>query len=374
MDFPDASFDVLLCQQGLQFFPDKAAADAAAARIKAPEDFTALARERGLSAEDVKLGTFASSAMDPRLADAVFKIAEGAATPPVQGPFGWVILRAAKVTPGQAKTFEDVEGQIRTALVNQRTAAKMAEIQNAFEDDRAAGDTIAEAAMKHSLTVRQVVAADRNGMTPEGGVADVPLVPDFLEQVFQTETGDESDLFMTMEGGAYAIKMNSITPPAVRPLEQVREQVREAFLAEARTKLLQTRVQTLADAARTSGSLAEAGRALRRAPTTGMPLRRGQADGVVSAALSAEIFNAQPGAIVTGAAGMGDGQVIARLVNVQHPEPDVSAADYEQFRQTAAQQLSETIVDTMAIAARADAGVTVHDATIQRILGDPQLQ
>ena len=355
-------------------FPDKATADAAAARIKTPEDFTALARERGLSAEDVKLGTFASGAMDPRLADAVFKVAEGASTPPVQGPFGWVILRAAKVTPGQAKTFDEVEGQIRTALVNQRTAAKMAEIQNAFEDERAAGDTIAEAAMKQSLTVRQVVAADRNGMTPEGGVADVPLVPDFLEQVFQTETGDESDLFMTMEGGAYAIKMNSITPPAVRPLEQVREQVRDAFLAEARTKLLQTRVQTLADQARTSGSLAEAGRALRRAPTTGMPLRRGQADGVVSAALSAEIFNAQPGAIVTGAAGIGDGQVIARLVNVQHPEPDVSAADYEQFRQTAAQQLSETIVDTMAIAARADAGVTVHDATIQRILGDPQLQ
>jgi hypothetical protein len=56
-----------------------------------------------------------------------------------------------------------------------------------------------------------------------------------------------------------------------------------------------------------------------------------------------------------------------------HPEPDVSAMEYEQFRQTAAQQLSETIVDTMAQAARADAGVTVHDATVQRILGEPQL-
>jgi hypothetical protein len=66
--------------------------------------------------------------------------------------------------------------------------------------------------------------------------------------------------------------------------------------------------------------------------------------------------------------------VIARLINVQHPEPDVTATEYEQFRQTAAQQLSETIVDTMASAARADSGVTVHDATIQRILGDPQLQ
>ena len=138
----------------------------------------------------------------------------------------------------------------------------MAEVANAFEDDRAAGDTIAEAAMKHGLIVRQVVAADRNGMTPEGEVADIPLVPDFLEQVFQIETGDESDLFMTMEGGAYAVKMNSITPPAVKPLDQVREQVREAFIADARTKLLQTRVQTLTHEARKSGSLAEAGRAL----------------------------------------------------------------------------------------------------------------
>jgi peptidyl-prolyl cis-trans isomerase D len=355
-------------------FPDKAAADAAASRIKTAADFAAVARERGLSAEDLKLGTFTKSAMDPRLAEAAFTIAEGAPSAPVQGPFGWVILHAARVTPGQSKTFEEVEAQIRTTLANQRTAAKMAEISNAFEDDRAAGDTIAEAAMKHSLVVRQVVAADRNGMTPEGGVADIPLVPDFLEQVFQIETGDESDLFMTMEGGSYAVKMNSITPPAVRPLDQVREQVREGFLAEARTKALQARVQAFADEARKSGSLAEAGRALRRAPTRSMPLRRGQADDVVSAALSAEIFAAQPGAIVTGAAGMGAGQVIARLMTVQHPEPDVSAADYEQFRQTAAQQLSETIVDTMATAARADAGVTVHEATLQRILGDPQLQ
>ena len=355
-------------------FPDKASADAAAARIKTPEDFATVARERGLSAQDLTLGTVTASGMDPRLADAVFKVAEGATTQPVQGPFGWVILRAAKVVPGQSKTFEEVEGQIKTNLANQRAAARMAEVSNAFEDDRASGDTIAEAAMKHGLIVRQVVAADRNGMTPEGGVADIPLQPDFLEQVFQIETGDESDLFMTMEGGAYAVKMNSITPPAVKPLDQVREQVREAFLAEARQTLLTTRVQMLADEARRTGTLAEVGRTLRRAPTTSMPLRRGQTDNVVSQGLSAQLFSASQGAIVTGAAGNNNGQVIARVVNVVHPEPDVTAMEYEQFRQGASQQLSETIVDTMAKAARADAGVTVHDATVQRILGEPQLQ
>jgi peptidyl-prolyl cis-trans isomerase D len=255
-------------------------------------------------------------------------------------------------------------------FVNQRTMARMNEISSAFENDRASGDTIADAAMKHGLIVRQVVASDRNGMTPEGGVADIPLVPDFLEQVFSMETGDEGDLFPTMEGGIYAIRMNAVTPPAVRPLEQVREQVREGYLADARNRLLQTRVQMLTEESRKTGTLAEAARALRRTPTTSMPLRRGQSDNVISAALSAELFSAVPGAIVTGAAAGGNGQVIARITNIVHPEPDVSGTEYGQFRQTVAQQLSETIVDTMAAAARADAGVTIHEATVQRITGE----
>jgi peptidyl-prolyl cis-trans isomerase D len=355
-------------------FPDQASADAAAARIKTAADFATVAQERNLSVNDRKLGTFTPTSIDARLKDAAFAVPQGGVTAPIQGPFGWVILHVAKVTPGQTKTFDEVKDQIRTTLMNQRAQAKMAEVANAFEDDRAAGDTIAEAAMKHGLIVRQIVAADRQGMTPEGGVADIPLVPDFLDQVFQIETGDESDLFMTMEGGAYAVKMNSITPPAVKPLDQVREQVREAFIADARTKLLQTKVTTLAEEARKSGSLAEAARALRRQPTTSMPLRRGQADNVVSQALSNQIFGAPQGSIITGQAASGGGQVIARIVNVTHPEPDVSAMEYEQFRQAAAQQLSETIVDTMATAARADAGVTVHEPTLQRILGEPQLQ
>ena len=103
-------------------FPDKAAADAAAARIKTPEDFATVARERGLSADDVKLGTFTSTAIDARLRDAAFMAADGAATQPVQGPFGWVILRVARVVPGQSRTFEEVQDQIRTNLVQSARA------------------------------------------------------------------------------------------------------------------------------------------------------------------------------------------------------------------------------------------------------------
>ena len=51
-------------------------------------------------------------------------------------------------------------------------------------------------------------------------------------------------------------------------------------------------------------------------------------------------------------AGKGNGVVIARVVAVAHPEPDVSSAQYVQFRQTAAQQLTNTAVDTIAAASQ----------------------
>jgi len=354
-------------------FPNKEAADAAATRIKTAADFATVARERGLTAEDIKLGTFSSTGLDPRLSAVAFKVPEGGVTGPVQGPFGWVILRAAKVVPGENKSFDDVKDLIKADLVKQRAGAKLADIGNAFEDERGSGAMLAEAAMKLGLTVRHVVAADRMGTTPEGGRAEVPTQPAFMNQVFQTETGEESDLFSTEDGASYAVKVTGITPPAIKPLEQVREQVREGYLKDARDKALQTKIQAFADQAMKAGSLVEVGRALRRAPTTTMPLKRGQTDDVFSMELSSQLFAATPGAIVTGPAAKGGGYVIARVAKVERPEPDVSGSDYGKFRQTASQQLGETAVDSLAAAARKDAGVNVHQATVSRVLGgEPQ--
>jgi len=353
-------------------FPNKEAADAAKARIKTAADFAAVARERGLSADDVKLGTFEATRMDPRLSAVAFKVPDGGVTDPVQGPFGWVILRAAKVIPGESKTFDDVKDQIKAELVKARAGAKLADVANAFEDQRGSGAPITDVAMKLGLTVRHVVAADRNGMTPEGGRAEIPTQAAFIQQVFQTESGEESDLFMTDDGASYAVRVTGITQPSVKPLEQVREQVREGFLADARTKLLQTKVDGLAEQARKSTSLADVGRALRRTPSTSTPLRRGQTDDVFSSNLSQQFFAAPQGAVITGPAAKGNGYVIARVAKVDHPEPDVSGAEYNQYRSTTAQELSETAVDSLSAAARKSAGVNVHQATVQRITGETQ--
>jgi len=191
-----------------------------------------------------------------------------------------------------------------------------------------------------------------------------------MDQVFQTETGEESDLFSTEDGASYAVKVTGITPPAIKPVDQVREQVREGYLKDTREKALQTKVQAFADQAMKAGSLVEVGRTLRRAPTTTMPLKRLQTDDVFSTELSKQLFAATPGTVVTGPAAKGGGYVIARVAKVERPEPDVSGTEYGTFRQTAGQELGATAVESLAAAARKDAGVNVHQATVSRVLGE----
>jgi peptidyl-prolyl cis-trans isomerase D len=351
-------------------FPSKEAADAAAAKIKSAADFTALARERGLKDEDLKLGTVAATGLDPKLSAPVFAVAEGNVTAPVQGPFGWVILRAAKVIPGEMKSFDQVKDEIKANLVKARTGAKLTEIANKLEDERGSGGSLAEAAMKQGLSLHHVAAVDRKGMTPEKSESEIAKVPQLLDQAFQTETGEDSDLFQSPDGQYFAVKVNSVTPPAVKALDSVREEVKEGFITEARNKLLQAKVQKLVGQAMSSGSLAEAGKALGHAPVTSMPLKRGDMSDVFSMQLIGQVFAAPPGTVISGAAGKGNGIVLARVVKVAHPEPDVSSADYLNFRRTAAQQLSLTAVDSLAAAARKKAGVNIHQATVQRVLGD----
>ena len=355
-------------------FPTKEAADAAATKIKTAADFAAVAKERGLKDQDVKLGTLAATGLDPKLSAAVFAVPEGGVTPPVQGPFGWVILHAAKVIPGEMKTFEQVKDEIKTNLVKARVGAKLTEVGNKFEDDRGSGDTLAEAAMKGGLTVRHIAAVDRQGMTPERSEADIPKVPALLERAFQTETGEESDLFQSEDGQYFAVKVSGVTPPAIRPLDSVREEVREAFVADKRSQMLQAKVKALTDQSTKAGNLADAGKALGRAPLSSQPLKRNEMSDVFSAQLLGQLFANPAGVAVAANEAKGDGVVIARVTKVLHPEPDLSSAGYASFQRSAAQQLGMTTVDTVAAAARKDVGVTIHPATVQRVLGDTPQQ
>jgi len=351
-------------------FPTQAAAVAAYAKIKAGTPFLTIAHEAGKSDADVKLGTFEKTALDARLAGAAFAAAEGGVTPPVRGPFGWAILHVVHITPGQSKTFEQAREQLRTDLIKERAAERIADVSNRFEDERGADKPLTEAAKSAGLTARHVVV-DAKGLAPDGTKAPIPTAPIFLQQVAATETGNESELFEGDDHTAYAVKVIGVKPPMLKPLDGVRAQVRERWLAEQRGKLLLARAVALTAQAQKEHSLAGAARALGRTVAVSPSLARTAAGDVFSAEALSKLFASSPGTAVYARPGKGVGFIVARVIKVTHPEPP-SAQAILAFRGQTSGQLAQDVGRTVAMAARAEAGVEIHEQTLQAMTGEAQ--
>lgn len=353
-------------------FPSKETADAAHDKIKSGGDFVSVARGMGFSDTDLKLGTFPKSGLDPRLANAAFAVPEGGVTAPVQGPFGWVILRVTKVTPGLDKTFEELREPLRLQLAKGLAMVKMIEAVNAFEDARAGGAALDEAAKSIGLPIVHIAAVDKNGLAPDGSKANLPTAPAFMQQAFGAEAGEEGDIFQSDEEHAYAIKIVGVRPPAPKPLEQVREQVVKEWTETERAKLLAARAKALTEQASNSGSLGPVAQALGRQPATSAPLRRDSVNDIFSANVLRQLFATPPGRAIYGPLGKGAGYVIARTINVKNPDPSADIGGYQNNRRQVAQTVMNDLVQSFAASARAVEGATIHEKTYTRIAGGSQ--
>jgi peptidyl-prolyl cis-trans isomerase D len=158
-------------------FPNREAAEAAAAALAEGTSFDDVVAEAGRTAADVRIGTFARNQMtNAALAEAAFAVEEaGGTTDVVDGPFGPVILRVAAIEGGEETAFEDVEAEIREDLALAEASQTLFDVFNAYEDARAGGLSVQDAAREQQLTPVVIEAVDRSGRTPEGDVlSDLP--------------------------------------------------------------------------------------------------------------------------------------------------------------------------------------------------------
>src|SRR6185437_14489235 len=116
---------------------------------------------------DVLLGTLANDKIaDKAVAEAAFSLAANEVSPVVQGQFGPVLLRVTEIKPEVVKPLDEVAGEIRKHLALIDANRLLLEVHDNFEDARAAGDSMAEAANKTHLNLVTIDAIDRAGQRP----------------------------------------------------------------------------------------------------------------------------------------------------------------------------------------------------------------
>ena len=352
-------------------FNDREAADAAAEALAGGKSFDELVSEQGRSAADVRIGSFSQTGMpDQTLADAAFAVSEaGGTTPVVEGQFGPVILRVAEITPESSKSFEEVEAQIREELALNQAAQVLLDVHDAYEDARAGGMTLTEAATQQRLDPVTVEAVDRSGRTPDGTVlSDLPESQQLLRDAFEAEPGLETPPLSMDDGGFLWFEVVDVTPARDRTLDEVRDQVVADWTEMKTLEALGAKAMELKERLEKGAELATLAEELSVAVETKYSLGRDGADGVFGEAAVASAFSGPSGVVAVANDASGDNKILLQVTAVNDAASVTAEAVADEQRALVSQQIADDILDQMVARLQAEYGVSVNQALAERAL------
>lgn len=353
-------------------FGDEASAKAARAKIDAGTSFAAIAQERGLKDSEASLGALAKSDMDDARAVAAFAAAENGVTRPVKGPFGWVLMRIGKVTPGATKTLEDVRPELTEDMRKQLAGGKLIDIVNAYQAEMDSGEQLDVAAKKAGMHVIKLASVDVTGHAPDGTALDLPKDPDVLTELFKAEVGEEGDPFQTKAGNFYVAKVDGVTPPKVKPLNEVRAQAVSEWTAQQMQGLLQAKGKELAAQASKDGGLDKVAKAVNATVQKSPGMQRQNPGTIFSQAVIAELFSKLPEVAVSGPAQNGEDYVVAMTTGVLNPPPPTGDPSFQRAVQELSGQLGSDVTLSLANAAQQKQGVKIYRDKVILVTGESQ--
>jgi peptidyl-prolyl cis-trans isomerase D len=219
---------------------DEATAKIIAARLKAGETAEEITKSLNLNPPITFEKTIVTNTPDDQIAEAVFE-AKDKAIGVTQGRLTWAAWKLNAITPAVQKTYADVHDTLRESFIKEEAADKLYELVGLFEDARASGATLEEAAETTGLLLLSLPPVDPRGNDKDHKpVAAYENEAEILKTVFETDEAVESEILETKDGEYYAIRTDSIIPPTDPALADIRDRVAEAWRKGQKSEWIKT--------------------------------------------------------------------------------------------------------------------------------------
>jgi len=348
------------------------AEEATAAResMRTGTTFEDLIERQGKKLQDVSLGTLTRADIpDQVIADAVFSLTEDQVSDVVQGTFGPVLLRVTEITPEAVTPLDQVKEEIRQQLALDEANRLLLDTYDQYEDARAGGDTLQEAAERLSLTVATIDAVDRDGNKPDGTrVEDVPNLPALLAEAFQTEVGVENAPINLTGSGFLFYEVAEIVPARDREFSEVRDRVLEDWTEAEVTSRLDARAKALQEEIKNGKTLDEISTELGQEKMVKRGLKREASDADLGQTGVAAVFSVAKGETGTVANPAGDARFIFQVTEVFEPASATAESLPDDIMTAVNQGLENDLLDQLVTRLQAEHGVTVNRTAMQQAL------
>jgi len=291
-------------------FSTEAEAKAGAAQLAEGKSFAAVAKALLKQDEEATniLGDVTKNRLPDALAEAVFGLSNDQVTPPLQGPFGWYLMRVTAIKPPQTTPLAEVRDALRAELVGARSGDALYKLSNDLDDALGGGASLEDAASQVGAVAKKIVDVDRSGNGPdEKPIAGLPPGPEFLTTLFSTPDGEESELVDLGANGYLILRNSGIKTAQVRPLEAVRNSATRSWQTEQRRKQTEDKAKKALDRINNGETVEAVAKSIDVAVETSPPFDR-QGEGAannIPRSLASELFDVKVGGAASAPSGSG---------------------------------------------------------------------
>jgi len=213
----------------------RALAETIRERLEAGEDFADLASEfsddPGSAAQGGDLGWVEPDVMMPAFEEALYDLEADQVSQPIKTEFGWHIIKLTDVDPARGKSFEEARAEIAEEIRTERADGLYVELTDRLIDLIYADPTGLEA-VASDLGLEVLTAGPFSRFNAEGVLAE----PQVLEAAFSDMVLVDRQASEPIEidrNRAVVVRVTDHQPSEPRPLEDVREEVRDRLEREA---------------------------------------------------------------------------------------------------------------------------------------------
>ena len=347
-------------------FLDRESAEKAAAMLAEGRPFDE-AVEAVSGFPPVPMGTLERTQVSsPDLAEAAFSAEAGATAGPIESPLGWHLLSVVNILPEETQSLSEVADRLRQAIALNQARDEIFDVLNAVEDSFAAGDILEDVVRENGLNLHRLEDFNAGGILRNGETISVEPLAGVVNAVFTSPQGEIGDVVDTQEGGFLVARVDSITPPQIEPLDQVRERVTAAWLDSERLKLAVERAAELTDRARAGGDLERLAREAGATFETTQPFDRTGLGSTIPGPLITPIFAANEGDIIQAQVRTGVG--VARLIEIRKVESGGDDFERDELRTQLAESINRDVAQQLTAALRDRYDIDVDRETIEQSL------
>ena len=301
--------------------PTEDKAKAVEAALAGGEDFQKAATEiAGQDPSTVDLGLVKEDDLPKELAQPTFGLPLNKPSDPIKSELGWHIVRVVKIEPPKTMSFDDAKDQLTKQVIAEKVADQLDDIANKADDALAGGASLADVAKKFGLKLTTIADTDASGRDQAGKPVTLPVgMQEVLKTAFDTNANETSRITAIEDAAIFAVHIDKVTAPAVKPLADVKDQAVAAWQAQEKQDAVKKEASDIADAVKNGTPLAQAASAKGLSVTTSPPLpRRPAGPTAVSVAIIPKLFAAKIGDTVS--ADDPAGAYVAQLKEIKSPD------------------------------------------------------